>query len=181
MNKSAPRLVRAFRATTLAMGSPAATGAATDAQTSRHCLPTTNQASLSCRAKSRYLWFDRHNFASFHKTDRFSQQQFAVRGCCFISREFDQVTTAQEIFEQCLFLSRERRDFCQRGQKFDRSLSRCRQPVLLRHVFSQNVGYTDAKLIWAHLFNVAANSVELFQGYLARQLRRYRRFAALRN
>src|SRR6266705_6097314 len=107
MNKSAPQPARVCRASTPATGSPVATKAARGARMSGRCLPATNQTTLSCRAKSRHLRLSRLKLASFHETDRFSQKQFAVRRCCFVARELNQIASIQEVLQQRFFLGGE--------------------------------------------------------------------------
>src|SRR6476659_956655 len=68
---------------------------------------------------------------SFHKLVCFIEEQPAVFAGRVVARELDQVAAIKEIAQERLLIAREGRGCGERIQKFDRSLARDRQLVLL--------------------------------------------------
>src|SRR5262245_34893655 len=104
---------------------------------------TSSRRSSHGRAKVNALFAGNQSnsckLTSFHKPDRFFQQQFAVRRRRFVFGELNEIATIQKILEQRFVISRKRWGLCRCGEKLDRRLSHCRQSVLLGHITSQNI------------------------------------------
>src|SRR4029079_7281555 len=92
----------------------------------------------------------------------------------------NEIAAVQKVFQQRFVIGGKRRCLCCCGEKLYRSLSRCRKPVLLRHVTPENVGRTNTELIRAHSLDFGANLFEFLESDFAWRLWRQFWFPPLR-